>query len=545
MMDRSDAIPLRLTIRKGLSHLRTLPLDGSPLRIGRSPDVEIQLDHVSVSRHHAQIRMASDGWHIQDTGSTNGVLLNGERVMDAPLRPGDVIEIRPFTLQCQSPNLATTDQSIWLVDSSAVTQIGRATPTPAALVRQRLEDLYGLARLVLRRSENGTLWDTIQAALRRSLHAERCVIIGIDGGGDMYRLCPSATDSGRDEPLQVSQTVLRNVVDKREGVLVERVDAHAAFAQAMSLAGGGIGSVICVPVVIRQKVRAVFYADRHHSVEAFRSEDLSFVAAAVDLAAAAVEIDELHDQARELAHVRGRLAAAREIQEMLFPSPIPQPGWGRIAARNVPADIMSGDIFDVARGNDGSWLVMLADVAGKGVPASLVTAALQSTLRTSVGESGGMLGLVQRMNRAIEAHRREGLFATMVLARFSADGRNVEIANCGHHAPLWLDWQGCVHEFPERIGTALGIGEVWEGRVAEFDVREFRAMTLFSDGVTEARNSAGEELGTARAQEIFKSCDGADVDEAVRKFADQVNDYCKPLEPEDDITIVWTARNDR
>jgi sigma-B regulation protein RsbU (phosphoserine phosphatase) len=529
-----------ITIRKGLTLVGTLRLDRSPLRIGRTADADIVLDHPSVSRTHAELVRTRDAWRIADAGSTNGVIVNGERTTAANLRPGDVVEIRPFTLTYGDEQSA--NRSLILADSSQITQIGKRAQPPQVLVRQRLEDLYTLARLVLRRADAGALWPTIQHTLRRTLHAERCVIIGINENNAPFRLYPPARP-GFDEKLGISQSVLRDVIEHREPVLVERVASDAAYAEAVSLAGTGVGSVLCVPVVIQNRVRAVVYAERQQTVDPFRVEDLSFVSAALDLAAAAVELDELQDQARELAHVRGRLAAAREIQEMLLPRPLPQPPWGRLAAHNFPADTMSGDIYDAALADDGSLVLMLADVAGKGVPAALITATLQSTLRISLLEPLDLAAIVQRLNRALESHHREGLFATMFLARWSPDGQAVEVANCGHHAPLWLRRDGTVEEFPDRIGMALGIDSEWHGEVARIDTRPYRAMTVFSDGVIEARNPKLEDFGAERARQAFEQAARTlRGDEAISQFAQAVRTFCRPGEPEDDVTILWLER---
>lgn len=537
------AIQEHLIIRKGLAFVRSVPLDRSPLQIGRTPDADIQLDHQSVSRRHAQLTRTRDGWRVADAGSTNGVLLNGERITAAQLRPGDVIDIRPFTLQFNADAGGATDLSLVLTDSSAITQVARRSTLPQALHRQRLEELYGLARLVMRRSESGSLWPSVQNALRRSLHAERCVVIGLDQAGQPYRLHPPRVQDAHGEPLGVSQSVLRSVVQKRESVLVERVDAHVAYAEAMSLAGAGVGSVICVPVILHNQVRAIVYADRHQTVAPFRDEDLSFVSAAVELAAAAVELDELHDQNRELAHLRGRLAAAREIQEMLLPQPIPQPRWGAVAARNYPADTMSGDIYDVHLDPQGRLVVMLADVAGKGVPASLITATLQSTLRVSLDEGADLKSTVNRLNRAIDTHHREGLFATMLLARWSADGTRIELVNCGHHAPLWLRRDGTVEEFADRIGMALGVDTEWHGQILEIDATPYRAMMVFSDGVTEARNAQHEEFGTERSKAVLASGSHENAEADVEALAQAVHNFCRPGEPEDDVTILQVWRS--
>lgn len=531
----------RIVIRKGLSLVQTHPLDHDALTIGRAPGVSVLLDHPSVSRNHAAITKRGNAWEIADSGSTNGIMINGERVNSGMIYPGDVIEIRPFTLHYESDVEQALAKSLVLSDSSAVTSLGPRTTSAHALVRQRLEELYGLASVVIKREAGGTVWPAIQTSLQKTLHAERCVLIGVDADGEFFRLHPPSKPNA--EPLHVSNSVLQDVVAKRESVLVERVAAHAQFAGAMSLAGGGVGSVLCVPVVMNERVRAVVYAERPSTAAPFRDEDLSYVTAAVDLAAAAVELDELQDKARELAHVSGRIAAAREIQEMLLPDPVPQPTWGQVAALNDPADGMSGDIYDVAMDGSGRLITMLADVAGKGVPAAFVTSALQNTLRLSIAENCSVEQTVRRMNAVLDAHQQAGLFATAILCRWSIDGTTVEIANCGHHAPLWLAGDGAVKAFPERVGIPLGVSPEWEGSVEHVDCRPYTRFVMFSDGVTEARDVADNEFGSARAEESLQKLGQEPAATLARGLADEVVSFCGELEPPDDLTIVAVQWN--
>ncbi|MGE3181148.1 MAG: SpoIIE family protein phosphatase [Phycisphaerae bacterium] len=533
----------KLIIRKGLTLVQTLPLENDVLSVGRAPGVNVLLDHPSVSRNHAEILRRGAGWEIADKGSTNGILVNGERVQRGRIYPGDVIEIRPFTLHYQSDVEQALAKSLILSDSSAVTSLGPRNPSAHMLVRQRLEELYSLARIVIKREAGGTVWPAIQNSLQRTLQAERCVLIGVDVAGEFFRLHPPGQSTSQADPLHVSNSVLQDVVCKQGSVLVERVAAHAQFAGAMSLAGGGVGSVLCVPVVMNNSVRAVVYAERPLNAAPFRDEDLSYVTAAVDLAAAAVELDELHDKARELAHVSGRIAAAREIQEMLLPNPVPQPAWGQVAALNEPADGMSGDIFDVALDAQGRLVTMLADVAGKGVPAAFITSALQNTLRLSLAEDCSVEQIVRRMNAALDAHQQAGLFATAILARWSADGQTVEIANCGHHAPLWLAAEGNVSAFPERVGLPLGVSPKWKGQVEQIRCEPYERFITFSDGVTEARNRVHDEYGAQRAVATLQKLGKLPAAELAREFAKDVVQFCDGLDPPDDLTLVVVQRD--
>ncbi|MDX2197782.1 MAG: SpoIIE family protein phosphatase [Phycisphaerae bacterium] len=525
----------RVIIRRGAERVLEQRLSGDRLVIGRTPEVHLRLDHASVSRRHAELIREGDRWRIVDLGSMNGLLVNGEPTRGALLAPGDLVEVRPFVLEFRGP-MDSDSSGVSLAEMSSITSIGPSQALPQALVRQRLEDLYGLSRLLLERGGTTPLWSAVQSALQRSLGAERCIVIGVSEAGALYSLTHEGS-IGRPR-LGVSRSVLNEVIANRKGVLVERVSDSDIFREAQSLAGGGVASVLCVPVMRRGRVMAIAYAERGRWTPAFRDEDLNYAAGAMDLAAAALEIDELNQRSRELAQLRGRIAAAREIQEMLLPTPLPQPTWGEVAAINVPAETMSGDVYDAAIDPQGRLVLMLADVAGKSVPAAFVTAALVTALRVSVPENLPLTTIAQRMNAAIEAHSQEGLFATMLLARFSPDGRSAEIANCGHHAPLLLAPGAAPREGPSRTGLPLGVGKTWQGAAAEIALPERTLLIGYSDGVTEALDSNKREFGESGLLALLERAKPSSAAPATEEIVKAVRAHCAPQEPSDDLTVI-------
>jgi serine phosphatase RsbU (regulator of sigma subunit) len=532
----------RLIIRRERRLVKSVDLHGELLTVGRSQDCSIALEHLSVSRCHARFERKADGWQVVDNDSTNGVLVNGRPVSAAVLSPGDVIEIRPFTLDYLVGDAPDSDHAIRLASGASVATTTRSSGTAPSVVKQRLDELYTLAHLLIKRKNGDSLWQAIQSALRRSLSANRCAVIGVDDALHLYRLAPQVWPSASAVPLDVSRSVLGEVIESRQGVLVQRVADDLRFAGADSLVGGGVGSVICVPVVVEDRTRAIVYLDRTGASKPFGDNDLAYVIAAADLASAAVELDGLHEQARELARIRGRIEVGREIQELLLPSPIPQPKWGQVAARNYPAEQMSGDIYDVSIDRAGQLVMMLADVCGKGVPAAFLTAVLQTTLRLSLTAGEDLREVVGRVNARVAAESPADSFITMVICRWSPAGDSVEIANAGHCPPLWLKTDGTVEPFPERIGVALGIEETWKGEVVRCDARDVALVALYSDGVIEARDGADHEYGEERFARVFSQCGSKAAEDVVDLLADSISDFYGQNDPTDDLTLLVARR---
>ncbi len=541
-MPAVEETPERLFIRRELRLIGAIELRDGPLTIGRAPDCDIHLPHEAVSRQHARLERRDGGWRIIDNESVNGVRVNGIRVQDAALHNGDVVEIRPFAINLAGGE-GQADQSISLSAPASSPSLIRARRDAGhAVVRQRLLDLYSLARLVIHRKDNGTFWLEIHAMLQRSLRADRCVLVGLGEDAALYRLAPRSRQSEEAGPLALSRSVLSDVINSKEGVMVQRVADDHRYADAHSLLERRTGSVICVPVVVSETTRAVFYAERRESAVPFTEDDLAFVVAAMDMAVAAVEVDELQARATELSRVRGRLDAAREFQEMLLPAPIPQPDWGEVAAVNMPADQMSGDIYDILIDDAGRLSACIVDVSGKGVPAAFVSAILHHALRSALLESESLEAVVRRVNGTLDSYHLPACFATMVLCRWSADGRQVEIANAGHHAPLWVSATGAVEAYPDRVGLPLGILPEWSGEIVVRDVSDDRILLLSSDGATEARNPQKEEIGLERLGEHLGNLADLDAGDIVSDLLTCIRRHAASMDLDDDVTLVLIRR---
>jgi len=528
----------QLIIRQDLRIIAKTELSDRSLTIGRSSSCDITLNHEAVSRLHARVEWRGRHLHVIDTDSVNGVHVNGRQVHEAHLMPGDVIEIRPFAINYTSRDTDQGDRSLQLGDSRVACTITRENRSMEAGVKQRLEDLYTLSRLVLRRKDDGSFWLSVHAALQRSLIANRCILVGVDEAAGYYRLAPSTRGSEINAPLGISRSVLNEVVGSGQGLLIQHVAQDERFAGRESLVGGAVGSVLCVPLVVGGRTRAVVYSDRQVNRLPFGPDDLNFAIAAMDLASAAVDLDELQVRAQELSRIRGRIDAAREMQEMMLPSPIPQPTWGQVSAVNYPADRMSGDVYDIAIDAKGRLLISIADVSGKGVPAAFATAILQNSFRSSLNHLEDLKEIVQQINKTFDAQSPSGCFATMVICRWSPTGDLVQIANAGHHAPLW--WQPCegVTPFPERIGLPLGVHTNWTGEIVVRNTPDNTLVLLSSDGITEARNLAGQEYELSRLAEQLGRLHTKHPDVIITGVLENVRAFCSPAELIDDATLL-------
>jgi phosphoserine phosphatase RsbU/P len=227
---------------------------------------------------------------------------------------------------------------------------------------------------------------------------------------------------------------------------------------------------------------------------------------------------------RRQAMLEGELAAAQQVQQVLLPEEIAiVPGF-TMEAVYQPAQQVGGDFFQILPTGDGGLLVVVGDVAGKGLPAAMLVSVLVGATRGIAMYTRDPAELLANLNGRLIG-RTQGSFSTAVAACIDVDGR-VTIANAGHLSPYL---NGEEVELTGALPLGVMSGATYETR--EFYLAPGSRLTFYSDGVVEAQNQRGELFGFERAQEISTQ-PAAAIAEAAQKFGQ-----------EDDITVVTIARD--
>jgi phosphoserine phosphatase RsbU/P len=269
--------------------------------------------------------------------------------------------------------------------------------------------------------------------------------------------------------------------------------------------------------------------------------DIKFeaVAAAVFLLLLSLELADKVTMKRDL-------EIAREIQTWLVPSQPPEVPGADIAFATRPQNSVAGDYYDAFYPNldeQERLMVVIADVAGKSVPAALLMATLQASLRTIAGENAALADLVARLNRYACAHSLNGLrFTTAVLCEYNPVTRRLVYVNAGHNAPIFRHANGALENL-EVGGLPLGIRSDEKYETASLVLAPGDALIFFTDGVVEAFNEAGEEFGNARWLEAIRNLPDWNAQETLKFLMKKVDDYVLATRQSDDITcLVFRSR---
>jgi hypothetical protein len=231
------------------------------------------------------------------------------------------------------------------------------------------------------------------------------------------------------------------------------------------------------------------------------------------------------------------LELARRIQRTFLPSHFPPSPRVEVHAVNVPSRGVSGDLYDVVAAGDG-LLLAIADVEGKSMAAALLSTALHASLRAQTAWVGSVAPMITNINAFVCQRSGDAQFATFFLARLGDGGLRLTYCNAGHNPPLLLRADRSRLSL-ERGGPMLGVLESIAYEEDEVEMRAGDRLVLYTDGITEAANPAGEEFQTDRLAAVVEGLDSAvPAPEVTARILDAVRQFTRGAEPQDDQTLI-------
>jgi phosphoserine phosphatase RsbU/P len=213
------------------------------------------------------------------------------------------------------------------------------------------------------------------------------------------------------------------------------------------------------------------------------------------------ELDEARARREADAFALRELEHAQRIQRALLPSPLPEINGCDMAAMWKPANAFGGDCYDMLRFSDTRLALSIADVAGKGLPAALLMANLQASVRAFGIEDARPETVTRQVNRALCRHTPLDRFVTFFYATIDTSTGTLACSNAGHNPPILVGADGSVSR-PATGGMVLGILENNSYSQAELPLRSGDRLVLFTDGITEAGSHEGREFGDDRLVEL-------------------------------------------
>jgi serine phosphatase RsbU (regulator of sigma subunit) len=231
------------------------------------------------------------------------------------------------------------------------------------------------------------------------------------------------------------------------------------------------------------------------------------------------------------------LEIAKQVQARLFPQRMPQLKTLDYAGLCIQAHAVGGDYYDFLTLGEERLGLIIGDTSGKGIGAALLMANLQANVRSqSAVALDHPQRFLQSVNQLFYENTRDSAYATLFLAEYNDQRRSVRYVNCGHYSPLLLRADDTLEQLTPT-STVLGLFPVWSCHVEERQLRPGDILALYTDGVIEACNEAGDEFGEERLVEDLRQNGQRSAEAIIAAIIDDVRRF-SPREQHDDITLI-------
>ena len=527
----------RLVVTDSLGR-RIVNIDKPLFTIGRRTETDLRLPGADISRLHAEIALDRDSGAcvIRDRESRFGTFVNGERIAERTLAPGDQIRFG------QSDDTAI----VFVVDDEAPS-VERSAVLAAAELRQMAALLEALRALGSGRVLDEVLALVLDLAIEVTgaergfimlANRERALEFRLARGRGRVTLSGRTFETSRKIPEAVYAAGQQRIVE-------DLLDGDVAQLHAGTIALG-IRHVLCTPLrLVRYVERAeqkgadevigVLYLDSRERGTLRSTPAQQALETLSAEAAIAIENARLYREALDKAKFEQELKVAAAIQQSLLPTPVRQGPFFATAAASIACRAVGGDFFDYVDLPSGGFGFIVGDVAGKGSPAALLAAAVLGMFSAEAMHQPGPASVITRLNHGLFRRAIESRFLTTFYGIVGRDG-DFTYCNAGHNAPILVSASGI-----RRLDTGGMVLGVFEN--AQFDEETMALqpgdiVVAFSDGVTEALNPAGDEFTDDRLLASVRAHQSKSPEALVEGLLADVRAFCGDATQSDDLTIV-------
>jgi serine phosphatase RsbU (regulator of sigma subunit) len=527
---------------------RVFELDRDVTIIGREPDCQITLASETVSRRHARVVRAGDGYQIEDLESRNGTQVNGRlipKLNPAKLVDGARIQICRFTFVFDSQLVRLREEDEGSSTILGILDAARAAAQPAAAnAEAKLRALLEVGRELSRSFQTHEILERALGSIFQVFpQADRgFALLREEDGGELvpqavrYRKAPAG-------PLTASRTIAEMVMAEGKAILSSNVATDYRFQQVQSLAGASIRTMLCAPLLDRdRRPIGLLQIDTSDPGAPFNQGDLDLLVAVAGQVGVAVENVRLYRGLLQREKFEQGARDARQVLKALLPERRPEVAGYEFWDDYEPALYIGGDYFDYVPTAQGRWAVALGDVAGKGMPAALLMAKLSAEFRLFVAQDPDPTTVVARLNRQLADAHLPDRFVTFLLAVLDVQAHTLTIVNAGHWPPLIRRADGRLDAvgFAES-GTPLAVERDYPYEATTVALGPGDVAILYTDGVTEAMDVDDRCLGMERLRAAALSAPprapavGAAIVQAVHR-------HSAGRPPSDDVTLVCLGR---
>lgn len=515
----------------------------NPFVLGRLSECDLALRDSRISRRHARIRFEAGVYSIEDLQSRNGITVNGERVDHSNLTVGDRIG---FGVADSFLVTVVEDARRQAPLLKKVTEI--ATERGQASSLGRLAAMLEVARTITSSEGLDEVFGAVAEAVLAITGAARAFLLLRDEGdlaGELRVRAARGTAGAlqADEGSDVPRAAIGRALD-------QRTDLFAVSVPELADSAAGRSGALCVPILrirmgpdhettvlsAKRHTLGALYMDGGDPDTQLAEGNQEILQALAIGVSTVLENARLINEETEKRRIDQELQIARGIQQALRPAALPTEGWLVAKGHGESRSQLGGDYYDLMPVAEGRWAAVVADVSGKGVAASLLASLLQGAFFLGAGPNLSLPGTLRRINRYL-CERSAGTRFVTVLALTVDDRGNVHWSNAGHCSAILVRATGTV-ELLRPNSRPLGLFEDADFVEENCSLRPGDKLVMYSDGISEARNAEGEQLGERRLEEAAARLAGKRTVDFFDALLAAVRDFVGDGSFDDDVTLL-------
>lgn len=294
---------------------------------------------------------------------------------------------------------------------------------------------------------------------------------------------------------------------------------------------------LIVPMQLQAQTKGLILLGKRMSNQNYTDADIEFVYSVGSLAIISLENKRLFQEALEKYKLEEELEFARDIQKNLLPQSIPQTKNFDITAINLSSRQVGGDYYDIIELDDDRYCIAVADVSGKGIPASLLMANMQAFLRVICRQDLNIEDSTALINDLISENTSDGRFITFFWGVLDEKNKNFKYVNAGHNPPLLIR-DGNIIKLGKG-GIILGVMKTVHPYESEqITLLSDDVLVLYTDGISEAMNLKGEEFSEERLEQIALSTSKLSSSEILNSIRNEVMEFTSGADQSDDLTMI-------
>lgn len=544
-----------LEVKMSSGQVRVFDLTLPSYVLGRDPNCDLRFpEEVGLSRQHLSFARKGAAWTLTDLKSRNGTFIGADKITDEPrtLVDGDVIRASNLQITLKdppsagvvfekvssAPDPARATVVVNLRELLAATGVGELSGIRQA-PKQWSSPVQALLRAGRELVAGRPLPELFRVILDMAIEAsgaERGVLMTLEDG----ELVEQAKSKGE---FRISSMVRDKVINDRESLLIHDAMGDEMLQHRQSIVLQNVHSLMAVPLQTEDRVIGLIYVDTRSILRPFLPDDLNLLTVMANVAAIRIERQRLGQIEEAEARHRVEMEQAASIQRLSLPVKAPQiPGF-TVEGISVPCFSVGGDYYDYFRLEEDRTLIVIGDVAGKGMPAALLVMSTQAhasaLAMTGKGEDPGQF--VTQLNRAIIPRCPEDRFISFFSCLLEPVTGEVVFANAGHNPPLLLRAGGRT----EKLGTTgpvMGVMPI-NYRTGSTRLEKGEILLLYTDGITEAESPAEEEFDIPNLERVLREAAHLSPVDLLARILQRVEEWTKGAPASDDRTMVVIRRN--